>query len=159
MISFIVAMSENRVIGVGNRLPWHIPEDLKRFKRITSGHPVIMGRKTFDSIGKPLPGRANIVITRNKDWAVPGVLIVNSLDDAITLAEKQTGSNEIFILGGGQIFQEALPRADRIYLTIVHTEIQGDTYFPEFDAKNYKATLEEKHSGSPSFTFRDLERN
>jgi dihydrofolate reductase len=155
MISFIVAMSENRVIGVDGKLPWHIPEDLKRFKKITGGHPVIMGRKTFDSIGKPLPNRTNVIITRNKDWRAEGVVTTHSFHDAVEIANRQPGSEEIFIIGGGEIFKEALAEADKIYLTIVHQKIKGDAFFPEIDEKEFKVTLDEKHDG---FTFKDLER-
>src|SRR5690242_6914236 len=110
-ISLVVAMSENRVIGVDNHLPWHIPEDLKRFKKITSGHPIIMGRKTFESIGKPLPNRTNIIISRNKDYRAEGTITCHSLADAIHWASQAPGNEEIFIIGGGEIFQQALPRA------------------------------------------------
>lgn len=132
----IVAMAENRVIGRNNKLPWYLPNDLKYFKQTTMGKPILMGRKTFDSIGKPLPGRANIVITRNKQWQAEGVKVVHSLEEAFSLAESIAeidGSNELMIIGGDQIYQSALDRMDRIYLTQVHAEVEGDAFFPELD--------------------------
>jgi len=158
MISLVVAMSENRVIGIENRLPWNIPEDLKRFKKITSGHPSIMGRKTFESIGRPLPNRTNIVITRQKDYRVEGVVTVFSLDEALDWAGRSPGSDEIFVIGGGEIFRQILPRAKRIYLTEVEWPFEGDTFFPDFDEGNYKETLREKLSDSPIAVLRVLER-
>lgn len=136
ILSFVVAMSENRVIGANNKLPWHLPEDLKYFKRVTMGSPIIMGRKTFESIGRPLPGRTNIVVTRQKDWQNDGVVKTLSIDDAIQRATDQAerdGGNEIFMIGGEELFRQALNKTDRIYLTQVHAHIEGDAYFPEFD--------------------------
>ncbi len=127
IISLIAAMAENRVIGRDNTIPWHLPEDLKRFREITMGHPVIMGRKTFESIGKPLPGRKNIIITRIPDYRPQGCIVAHSLPDALGQCPD---SDEVFICGGGEIFQEALPFANRIYLTVIHEEFEGDTYFP-----------------------------
>lgn len=158
MISLIVAMSENRVIGVNNQLPWHIPEDLKHFKRVTSSHPMIMGRKTFDSIGKPLPNRTNIVITRNAEFHVPGVVRAESLDKAIQIATQSPGAEEIFVIGGGEIFKQSLEIARRIYLTTVHTKIAGDVYFPEIPS-GFKKAKEEKLSDNPSSTFSVWEKN
>lgn len=158
MISLVVAMSENRVIGVENRLPWHIPEDLKRFKKITSGHPIVMGRKTFESIGRPLPNRTNIVITRQKDYRVEGVVTVFSLEEALEWAGRSPGSDEIFVIGGGEIFSQILPRAGRIYLTEVEWPFEGDAFFPEFDEGAYKETLREKLSDSPIAILKVLER-
>ena len=128
MISIIAAVSENGVIGVDNKLPWYIPEDLKRFKKLTKGNVVIMGRKTYESIGKPLPDRINIVVSRNKDLKIPGCLVVNSIVQAI----KKAGSDkDIFIIGGGEIYNSGIIYAKRIYLTKVHQEVKGDTKFPE----------------------------
>ncbi len=141
-ISLIVAMTKSRVIGCDNQLPWHIPEDLKRFKKLTMGNPIVMGRKTYDSIGRPLPGRLNIVITRNTELKIPGVSVVSSFNEAIVLAKKEIGNEsqkEIFILGGGQIFQEALPVADKLYVTWVHKDVPGDVLFPKFDEKQFNA--------------------
>jgi dihydrofolate reductase len=135
-ISAVVAVSkQTRAIGNNNKLLWNIPEDLKRFKKITIGHPVIMGRKTFESIlailGKPLPGRKNIVITRQKDYDGRGADIVESLEAGLAVA-KQTDTQEIFIGGGQQIYEQALPNIDRLYLTLIDSEVVGDTFFPEY---------------------------
>ena len=139
VISFIVAASENNVIGKDNRLPWHLPTDMRYFKNITWGMPVIMGRKSFDALGKPLNGRKNIVITRNKNWKASGVQVVQSIDKAIVLA-SQTDAKEIFITGGAEIFRAALPSADKIYLTRVHGNFDGDAFFPELNEEEWKLT-------------------
>lgn len=157
-ISLVVAMSENRVIGVENRLPWNIPEDLKRFKKITSGHPILMGRKTFESIGRPLPNRTNIVITRNKDYRAEGVATCFSLTDALAWAQKAPGAEEVFIIGGGEIFREALPLAHRIYLTEVKWPFDGDAFFPEFDETEYKEADRDTLSETPPAVLRVLEK-
>jgi dihydrofolate reductase len=130
MISFIVAAAENNVIGKDNQLPWHLPSDMKYFKNQTWGMTVIMGRKSLESLGKPLQGRKNIVVTRNKDWKQEGTEVAHSINQAIDLA-KETGVNEIFIIGGAEIFKEAMPFANRIYLTRIHHHFDGDAYFPE----------------------------
>jgi dihydrofolate reductase len=158
MISLVVAMSENRVIGIENRLPWNIPEDLKRFKKITSGHPIIMGRKTFESIGRPLPNRTNIVITRNKDYREEGIVACSSLEEAIEWAGRAPGSDEICIIGGGEIFRQALPIADRIYLTVVQWPFEGDAHFPEFDESKFKETAREPIADKPPTVLRVLDR-
>lgn len=145
-IALLWAMAQNRVIGRNNSLPWHLPEDLKYFKRITLGKPVIMGRKTFDSIGKPLPGRTNVVVTRNPQWAHDGVKTVTSLEAARDLCEPiaaNDGVDEAMIIGGAQIFELALPLADRLYLTEVHAEVAGDTFFPEFDRTDWEEVARE----------------
>jgi dihydrofolate reductase len=126
MIKVIAAMSENRVIGNNNQLIWKLSSDLKRFKELTSGQPVVMGRKTYESIGRPLPNRRNIIITRNSEYEVEGCDIVSSLEEALLL----TG-NDCFIIGGGEIYRQSLEVADKIYLTLVHKEFEGDTTFPE----------------------------
>ena len=134
--SMIVAMAQNRVIGRNNSLPWYLPNDLKYFKQVTMGKPILMGRKTFESIGKPLPGRTNIVMTRNQNWSAEGVKVVRSLDAAVELAQaiaEIDGQEELMIIGGDQIYQSALASVDRIYLTEVHAEVDGDAYFPVFD--------------------------
>ena len=130
MISFIVAAAENNVIGKDNQLPRHLPSDMKYFKNQTWGMTVIMGRKSLESLGKPLQGRKNIVVTRNKDWRQEGTEVAHSINEAIDLA-KETGVNEIFIIGGAEIFKEAMPFANRIYLTRIHHHFDGDAYFPE----------------------------
>lgn len=143
ILSFIVAMTRQLVIGVDNKLPWHLPEDLKRFKALTLGHPIVMGRKTYDSIGRPLPGRTNIVITRNPDLKIPGVTCVCSLEQALT--PYANSDEEVFILGGAQIFADALTHANRLYITWIEKEIPGDICFPKFDLTRYRVSLEEAH--------------
>lgn len=130
MISLIVAHDKNRVIGYENKMPWHLPGDLQYFKKVTMGKPVIMGRKTFESIGRPLPGRRNIIITRNPDYSAEGIEVVGSVDEALALVSDV---EEIMIIGGEQIFTQCLPLADRLYITIIHHEFEGDTYFPTYE--------------------------
>lgn len=135
-LALIVAQGLNRVIGHQNRLPWYLPEDLKYFKQVTLGKPVIMGRKTYESIGKPLPGRTNIVITRDAQWSAPGVKVVASLQAAIELGEAQAlidGVDEAIVMGGAQIYEQALPLVDRLYLTQVEASPEGDAFFPPLD--------------------------
>ncbi len=151
MINIIVAVAENNVIGCHNKLIWHISEDLKRFKSLTIGHPIIMGRKTYESIGRPLPGRLNVVITRSSDLVIEGVSVVGSLAEAIEL----TKDSEPFIIGGGEIYAQSLPLADRLYITRVHQSPEGDTYFPELDPSEWRETLREEREG---YTFIDYER-
>jgi len=144
--SIIVAMAENRVIGINNNLPWYLPNDLKYFKQVTMGKPILMGRKTFDSIGKPLPGRTNIVITRDKNWVAEGVKVVYSLEQAFKLAESIVeidGQDEMMIIGGDQIYQTSLPEIDRIYLTKVHAQVKGDAWFPELDWTQWREIARE----------------
>ncbi|MFI5187961.1 MAG: dihydrofolate reductase [Chitinophagales bacterium] len=136
-ISFIVAVSENNVIGKDNNLPWHLPADMKYFKNVTWAMPVIMGRKSFEALGKPLTGRKNIVITRNKNWKADGVEVVPGIDQAIALA-SQTDAKEIFITGGAEIFKAAFPFADKIYLTRIHGNFDGDSFFPEWKPNEWK---------------------
>lgn len=161
LISAIVAMAENRVIGKNNQLLWHLPADFKHFKATTTGHPILMGRKTYESIGKPLPNRTNIIITRKKEWTAPGCIIVASINDAIKEAAN-IDQQEIFIIGGAEIFQQALSLIQRIYLTIVHYVFDGDTYFPELDKKEWKEVIHETHSADQqnpySYSFLVLER-
>ena len=137
MISFIVAVDENNLMGKGLELPWHLPSDMKYFKNQTWGMTVVMGRKTLDALGKPLQGRQNIVITRNKDWKPEGAQVAHSLDEAIEKA-KETGANEIFIIGGAEIFKMALPIANRIYLTRIHHQFEGDVYFPQISTNEWQ---------------------
>lgn len=127
-LSLIVAMARNRVIGAGGRIPWHLPNELQLFKRITMGHPIVMGRRTYESIGRLLPGRTTVIVTRQPDYRVPGAIVAHSLEAAL---EACASDDEIFVIGGGQLYQEALPRADRIYLTTVEAEPAGDIYMPE----------------------------
>ena len=147
-IVLIAALAENRVVGIDNRLPWHLPEDLKYFKRITTGKAIIMGRKTYESIGRPLPNRTNIVISRNSDFRAEGVKVVASLDAAINLATDVNASNgvqEVMIIGGASIYEAALPKAERLYITRVHAEVEGDTYFPEVNFDQWSEVKREDH--------------
>ena len=135
-LAIIVAQAENRVIGINNKLPWHLPEDLRYFKQVTMSKPIIMGRKTYESIGRPLPGRTNIVISRQEGYAPEGVKVVPSLEAAIELAESICvidGAEEAMVIGGAQIYAEALDKAQRLYLTEVDADINGDAWFPDFD--------------------------
>lgn len=133
--SLVVAMSKNHVIGVDNHLPWHLPADLKHFKTVTLGKPIVMGRKTYESIGKPLPGRENVILTRNSDFDVPGCWVTGDIE---AVFQKYRDTPEIMIIGGAQIFEHCLPLADRMYLTYVDLEIKGDALFPFFDAAEWK---------------------
>ena len=156
-ISMIAAIaSDNRALGLNGRLIYHIPEDLKRFKELTSGHPIIMGRKTFESIGMPLPNRRNIVITRDEEYFAEGVVIVHSLEEALGLIQNE---DEVFIIGGGEIYKQAIGMADKLYLTVVEGNPQADTFFPDYsDFK--KITFEEKHETEDGlkYKFLDLEK-
>ncbi len=136
-LSLIVAMSENSVIGRDGDMPWRLSADLKRFKQLTMGHPLIMGRRTYESIGRLLPGRSTIILTRNADYQVPGARMAADLDTALTLADDE---QEIFIVGGGEIYRLALPRVERMYVTRVHVALPGDTTFPQVDWDAWTAT-------------------
>jgi dihydrofolate reductase len=155
-ISLIVAAAENNAIGKNNQLLWHLPNDLKFFKNTTWGMPVIMGRKTFESVNKPLPGRMNIVITRQADWKADGVTSATSLKDALHKAEV-ANYKQAFVIGGGEIYKDALHKADVVYLTRVHTEINGDTFFPHLHEEvwalvsNDDFEKDEKHAYDYSF--------
>lgn len=145
MISIIVAIGSNNVIGKNGALPWHLPEDLKRFKQLTMGHPIIMGRKTHESIGKPLPGRVNIVITRQKGYTAPGCEVFSSFEEAVAKYKDQ----DPFVIGGAEIYRVALPLADRLYITEVHPNAKtgegGDVFFPDFDRTAWRETSREPH--------------
>lgn len=158
-ISIIVAVSRNQVIGKDNQLIWKLSADLKRFKALTTGHTIIMGRKTFDSIGKPLPNRTSIVITRQKDYKIEGCIVVNSLEEAI---EKAGDQEEVFIIGGGTIYQEAMGKANKVYYTKVHTEVEGDTFFPVIDFTTWKSVKREDclsdEKNEYAYSFIDYER-
>ncbi|RFS24993.1 dihydrofolate reductase [Chitinophaga silvatica] len=160
-VSIIVAASENNVVGINNMLPWKISTDLKYFKSVTMGKPIIMGRKTFDSIRKPLPGRPNIVITRQRDFKPEGVYVVNSIEEAIRKAQS-FGEEEIFITGGAQIFEEAWPLVSRIYLTRVYAVVHGDAFFPQIDGNEFELISDERHELSEKdefpFSFQVWER-
>lgn len=138
-INLIAAMSENRVIGRDGDLPWRLPADLQHFKKMTTGHAVLMGRKTFDSMGKPLPNRRNIVLTRDAHWTHPGVEVIHDPASAVAAADD---ADELFIIGGEQIYKLFLPFADRLYLTLVHAHVEGDTHFPQVDQSVWQLTDE-----------------
>ncbi len=156
----IAALGRNRVIGKDNRLPWHLPDDLKRFKELTLGKPVIMGRKTFESLGKSLPGRVNIVLTRNLGFRARDCLVAHSVPEAVALAAEH--GPEAFVIGGARVFEEFLPFADRLYLTVVEAELPGDTFFPAFEHLGFREIerrrrpADERHAFP--FTFLVLER-
>lgn len=157
-LSIIVAMAKNRVIGAENDLPWHLPADLKYFKATTLGKPIIMGRKTFDSIGRPLPGRQNIVITRSADWSHEGVDVAASLEEAIKLAEP---ADEVMITGGAQIYALSMGLVDTLYITEVDTVVDGDACFPEVDKSIWREVSRDPHpaeDGKPAYAFVIYER-
>lgn len=135
IISIIAGMDENRLIGQGNRLPWRLPADMKHFRRHTVGKPVLMGRKTFESIGKPLPKRTNILLTNNRDYRAEGCIVTYSIGEAL---EAAGGCEELMVIGGASIYELFLPRADRLYLTCIHESFEGDTYFPVFDLTHWQ---------------------
>ena len=149
MISIIAAVAENGVIGGGNSMLWHIKEDFKRFKAITTGHPVIMGRKTYESLGRPLPNRTNIVITRNAALEIEGCKVVGSLEEALSLC---AGEEEIFIIGGGEIYRQAMGVADKLYITLVHNSYEGDTRFPEIGSE-WEETFRDCHERGETFEY------
>ncbi|HXI11915.1 MAG TPA: dihydrofolate reductase [Thermoanaerobaculia bacterium] len=160
-ISLIVVMEENRVIGRNNELPWKLSPDLRRFRQLTMGHHLLMGRKTFDSIGRPLPGRMTIVITRNNAFHAAGVTVVPSLEDAIKVA-RDAGDDEIFVAGGGEIFSQAIPLADRMYITLILAAVEGDVHFPDYDPESWtliasEGPLTDDKSGL-SYTFVTYDR-
>jgi dihydrofolate reductase len=158
-LSLVVAVAENDVIGRDNALPWHLPADLKHFKVITMGKPIVMGRKTYDSIGRPLPGRLNIVISRNRALRIPGVEVVGSFDEALARAGD---APEVAVIGGAELFRSALPLARRIYFTRVHGSVEGETKFPQLDPKQWREVERIHHSADErhayAMTFSTLDR-
>ena len=159
-ISLIVAMASNRVIGLNNKMPWHLSADLKKFKSITMGSPILMGRKTYESIGRPLPGRTNMIISRNLDYQQEGCLVFNDLKTAFTKAAEST--DEIFIIGGSDLYKAILPMADTIYLTLINRDFEGDTFFPEIDLNEWSEVTREDIKDDPdapfSYSFLKLEK-
>jgi len=159
MLSIIVAVADNGVIGSGNQLPWRLPDDLKRFKALSLGKPIVMGRKTFDSIGRPLPGRLNVVISRQPGLAIPGCTVVTSIDEAIAAAQP---APEIVIVGGADIYRQVLPQVQVIHLTRVHAHIEGDVMFPKLQEHEWREVAKEYHPADErhahAFTFSTLER-
>ena len=162
ILSSIAAMASNRVIGKGNDLPWHIPEELKFFKNKTKGHILIMGRKTFESVGvgKPLPHRLTVVITRQKDYAPEGVVVCANIDDAVKFCESKIGEwpEEVFVCGGSEVYRQFMDRVDRIYLTEIEKPYEGDTKFPPFEADKFNLTWTEEHTEPENFKFQLFER-
>ncbi|PKU24606.1 dihydrofolate reductase [Telmatospirillum siberiense] len=158
MLSLIVAAAANGVIGRDNQLPWHNPEDLRYFKRVTMGKPLVMGRKTHQSIGRPLPGRPNIVVTRDPAWTAEGVHIAHSLEQALDMAGALAAGGEIMVIGGAELFNAALDQADRLYLTEVHRDYEGDVFFPMPDPASWREVSREEHPGDPAYGFVVLER-
>jgi dihydrofolate reductase len=151
-LAIMVAAAENGVIGRNNALPWHLPADLQHFKRTTMGKPIIMGRKTFESIGRPLPGRANIVVSRSTEFCPEGVRVAASLEQALALAEDIAlvdGVEEVVVIGGEEIYRLALPAAQRLYVTEVHAEVEGDAWLPEIDWGRWREVSRERHSAEP----------
>lgn len=142
-VSLIVAMAKNRVIGINNMMPWHLPADLKHFKALTMGHHIVMGRKTYESIGKPLPGRTSVVVTRNRDYSAPGVIVESSLEAAISACGND---EEIFVIGGAELYAQALPLVSTLYITEIQQNAEGDAYFPEFDNTEWLEVAREMHS-------------
>jgi dihydrofolate reductase len=158
-LSLIVAIAQNGCIGIDNKLPWYLPEDLKYFRRLTTGNIVIMGRKTYDSIGKPLPNRHNIVISRNTDFQAEGIKTVCSIDEALKIAESLaeiSGINEAFIMGGAQIYAQTLPLAQRLYITEVKKNVTGDAFFPSIDLAQWQEIGREAHYYEPQDTHYDF---
>ncbi|MCB1876560.1 MAG: dihydrofolate reductase [Chromatiales bacterium] len=146
VIALIVAMDDNRLIGASNRLPWRIPADLTHFRKITMGKPILMGRKTFESIGKPLAGRRNIVISRNHSLRIPGAEVAHGLDEAIALVSEQ---DEVMVIGGAELYRQALPLAQRLYITRIHGEFEGDTWFPEIPTDLWRLADKKEHGADP----------
>lgn len=141
-LSLIAAVADNGVIGIKNQLPWKLPADLQHFKKITMGHPIIMGRKTFESIGRPLPGRRNIVLSRIKHFSIPGCEVVSTLEAAL---EKLKEAEEVFIIGGESVYKEAMPFAQKLYITQVHAQVEGDTFFPKWEQSKWIEVSREDH--------------
>lgn len=161
VLSAIAAAGENRVIGKDNKMPWHLPADLKHFKTLTSGHPVLMGRKTYESIGKPLPNRTNIIMTRDMNYSAPDCIIVTSVETAVSMA-SELDMDEIFVIGGAEVYRQLLPQIQRVYLTEIHHQFEGDAYFPELNTQEWKEVSRERHAADEKnqyeYSFVVLER-
>lgn len=149
-LSIIVAVAKNRVIGINNTLPWHLPEDLKRFRALTMGHHIIMGRKTYESLGRLLPGRTTVIVTRNKDYKVEGALVANSLEAAITLCKDD---DEIFLIGGAELYQDGLKFSDKLYITELDLQVDGDAHFPQYPAEQWQQVSREAHTSEQGLSF------
>lgn len=159
LIAIIAAMDRNRLIGDGDRLPWRLPPDMRRFRALTMGKPIIMGRRTHESIGKVLPGRRNIVLSRNADYRAPGCVVVADLEEALGVC---VDAPELMIIGGAQLYKEALPRAHRLHLTLLHASFSGDAWFPEYDHRQWREIFRQDHEAGAdapcAYSFVDLER-
>jgi dihydrofolate reductase len=151
ILSSIAALSKNRVIGANNGIPWHIPEDAKWFRQKTKGHPVLMGRKTYETMGEPLKGRTNIVITHSPTFAPPNVLVAATIEEGIALAKGTPGDEELFVMGGETIYRQTMDIVDRLYLTHIDMEVEGDTFFPEFDESDWTVIFRETHPATEIF--------
>jgi dihydrofolate reductase len=149
-LSLIVAFAKNNVIGINNTLPWHLPEDLKRFRALTTGHHIIMGRKTFESLGRLLPGRTTVIVTRNKDYKLEGALIAHSLATAVELCKTD---EEVFVIGGAELYQDGLKLADKLYITEVDVTVRGDAFFPFLDLSVWQETSREAHASPQGLLF------
>lgn len=149
-LSIIVAVAHNRVIGINNALPWHLPEDLKRFKALTMGHHIIMGRKTYESLGRLLPGRTTVIVTRNPTYKVEGALIAGSLEAAITLCQND---DEVFLIGGAELYQDGLKLANKLYITEIELDVAGDAFFPEITSIEWREVLREVHTSAQGLRF------
>jgi dihydrofolate reductase len=165
VIALVVAMGENRAIGKGGVLPWRLSTDLKQFRKVTLGKPIVMGRRTFESFGRVLDQRVNIILTRDRGYSVPGAVVAHSLEEALEQARraaKKAGLDEIMVIGGEDVFREVMPQAGRIYLTEVHARPEADTWFPDFDRSAWREVVRESHAAGPkddhAFSFILLER-
>ncbi|WP_339489740.1 dihydrofolate reductase [Pseudomonas sp. EL_65y_Pfl2_R95] len=164
-LCLIAALADNRVIGLDNQMPWHLPADLKHFKALTLGKPIIMGRKTWDSLGRALPGRLNLVVSRQSDLLLEGAEVFTSLEDAVTRADawaREQGVDELMLIGGAQLYTQGLEKAQRLYLTRINLSPEGDAWFPEFDAHAWRQTSSEAHpatEATPPYVFESWQRN
>ncbi len=149
-LSLIVAVASNGIIGINNTLPWHLPEDLKRFRALTTGHHIIMGRKTYESLNRLLPDRTTVIVTRNRDYAVPGAVITHSLQEAVA---KCGDDPEAFLIGGAELYAEGFDLADKLYLTEIHAEYEGDAFMPEFDIEQWQEISRESHISANGLRF------
>jgi len=149
-LSIIVAIANNQVIGINNALPWHLPEDLKHFRRLTTGHHIIMGRKTYESLGRLLPERTTVIVTRNRDYKLEGALIAHSLEAAVALCQND---DEVFLIGGAELYQDALKVADKLYITEVDLTVEGDAFFPVFDLNLWQEISREVHISAQGLQF------
>lgn len=151
-LSIIVATAENNVIGINNTLPWHLPEDLKRFRALTTGHHIVMGRKTYESLGRLLPGRVTVIVTRNENYSVDGAIIANSLQDAL---QKCGADEEVFLIGGAELYKDGLALANKLYLTKIHASFEGDAFFADFlnDQNSWQLVAKESHVSAQNLAF------